>query len=258
VNICPVCGTDNREWASHCGECGKPLPEDGRIDSRPRATGAPQTERLPAWLRPTADERVPPAGAHASNSRRTGSRPAPIPDGGLANSMPSWLGDSAHVAQASPSSPQPRRLPKQPPPPDETPDVTTFLTPEDLPLWLRRLATTSPSGAETATEAVIDVSPGYATTGPAIGDERDDVAAVSTHHALTAPATEEATTSPPERSMTADTAPSKGVSSGTVEQPRTMPVGPGPGHPHLMPLIVAGAVIALLMIAYALYLGFAG
>jgi hypothetical protein len=89
-NRCAVCGLDNPLRAAACAACGEPLLSVG-MDDLP--------ESLP-----------------------------PLPDGGLAQSMPGWLRDAPAV------------------PPDPH-DPATFLTVDDLPAWLRAMGEAPPSAA---------------------------------------------------------------------------------------------------------------
>jgi len=104
VIVCDACGATNRSEAAVCRACGRPLPGDGASE--------------------------PPL--------------PPLPDGGLASGMPDWL-----------SAPLPSRA--EPPPPDavaaapatadassDLHDPRTWLTEDDLPLWIRRLGEPRP------------------------------------------------------------------------------------------------------------------
>ncbi|MGH2557625.1 MAG: hypothetical protein ACRDJH_01065 [Thermomicrobiales bacterium] len=242
---CPACGTVNREWASHCGECGKPLPDDAR--RRPRATDAgalaPQTERLPGWLRRDVEARAHSAKVQPSELGRRESDLPPIPDGGLADSMPSWLAGSHHEALSAPASPPPtgQRLDAT----DEAPDVTTFLSPEDLPVWLRRLAEMEAKPA--AAPGDLHPAPAVLPTGLSIGDETDEIPSSDDHHA-----------------------PTTAIRAAPVAPPAVQPSVRRPALPRddalpapaadrrLTAFILAGLALAAVMIAYALYLGIAG
>lgn len=67
----------------------------------------------------------------------------PLPDGGLAASMPDWLREAPPGAGAEtvPSAPSPTSALEPPRPPDaiDPIDPTTFLTEDDLPVWIRGL-----------------------------------------------------------------------------------------------------------------------
>ncbi len=111
-----------------------------------------------AWSRTSSGvelvdrERVPgPAWAFATRQLSDPDRDArspscepplpPLPDGGLAASMPAWLRD-----------PDPPTVPPTEPEPEvQTPDpcdTSTFLSEDDFPEWLRRLAATLPRDSE--------------------------------------------------------------------------------------------------------------
>lgn len=68
----------------------------------------------------------------------------PIPDGGLGTAMPDWL----RRPPAWRGLQEPAHRPKVVPPPDMSPiDPRTLLTVDDLPGWLRQMATSHPATA---------------------------------------------------------------------------------------------------------------
>ncbi len=82
------------------------------------------------------------------DTRRLSSEPPlpPLPDGGLGASMPAWLRDP------SPLTALPTESMPETPAPDLT-DTTAFLSEDDLPEWLRRLAASLPRDAEGSSES---------------------------------------------------------------------------------------------------------
>ena len=89
-----------------------------------------------------ADERRP----HQPERDLANGQPLPpIPDGGLARAMPGWLRDAPFANAAS--------LAK-----DES-DPAAFLSEEDLPPWLRHLASGAPPPASDTTRSLLHLPP---------------------------------------------------------------------------------------------------
>lgn len=113
---------------------------NGERSSTSNGVGMAQRSRLTTSARSfVTDEPENPDGEARSRS----SEPPlpPLPDGGLAASMPAWLRDPGPLTP----------LPTAPGPETTTPDPsdpTAFLSEDDLPGWLRRLATTLSRDAE--------------------------------------------------------------------------------------------------------------
>lgn len=106
--------------------------------------------RMPGQrLRAAEDGASPPAsGAAVAADAPPDDRPLPpLPDGGLAATMPDWLrhpdaaGGDGVRATTPDYPPEGVGAATAVPPPAEAIDPTTFLTEDDLPAWLRRLAT---------------------------------------------------------------------------------------------------------------------
>ncbi|MGH2531875.1 MAG: hypothetical protein ACRDJW_06160 [Thermomicrobiales bacterium] len=247
---CPACGTDNREWASHCGECGKPLPDGAR--PRPSTTDAPQAERLPEWLRRDVDERARTSSASPGAPARRGSDLPPIPDGGLAGAMPSWLAGSRGEALDAPASIPPTG--QRPGAASDAPDVTTFLSPEDLPAWLRRLAETETSPAESPDDRL--PAPAGASIRPIVGNEPVEILFADERVSSTTPNSAELTDPRMDQDQDQDQSPARlaGTPRGDDASPAPAPVA----DRRLTAAILAGVAIAAMMIAYAVYLGVAG
>lgn len=242
VITCPACGTDNREWASHCGECGKPLPTEAR-PPRP-VVDAPRADRLPTWLRQDIEESgrkeklLPDAG-------RRGNAMPPLPDGGLAGSMPPWL--SAPDRDARPEPP-PRTARPERVDSDDAPDITTFLSPEDLPAWLRQLAQPPPPAGQAVTAHATDTP--RRLPGASIGDDAE-MPMIQPIRSRASPDTQRAPTVIPR--------PPTVIPSAGEESSRQRP-DERKGRPdgQLTAFILGGLALALLMIAYAVYLGMSG
>lgn len=118
VTECQGCGAWNDRSRTRCVLCGTPL---GEIDE---------------W---EATDELPPL--------------PPLPDGGLATTMPRWLRDvpapALPVAETAPPAPEPepvplptplRSLPPALPPLGAQADPRTFLSEDDFPRWLHLLA----------------------------------------------------------------------------------------------------------------------
>lgn len=106
MNVCPVCGTVNPTATTRCLGCAEPL------DQRPESGIAAEVPPLP-----------------------------PLPDGGLAATMPGWL-RSANAASIPTSSLAAAALSARETGSTDPPnpyDPATFLTADDLPAWLRTL-----------------------------------------------------------------------------------------------------------------------
>jgi hypothetical protein len=140
---CPACATPVVADAHFCHACGvRVIPA---TDSHPPA-GATETDRLPSWLK----QETQPAAAPERNAGTQSAPPwpRPIPDGGLAQSMPAWLSpDASHRDGAVPveNAPPPpaTQSHEQASPADDQPatiDVASFLSADDLPVWIRRIA----------------------------------------------------------------------------------------------------------------------
>lgn len=101
-------------------------------------------------------------GAHAPADRPL----PPLPDGGLAAAMPDWLrGDPELGGSAGNDGAGPGMRPV-----GEVIDPTTFLTEDDLPDWLRRLAAGSGGGAAVGGPASFAGGTGRAVPAAAIRD----------------------------------------------------------------------------------------
>lgn len=110
--ICPSCGARNDAEALVCQSCSAPLSDEAGAPLAKTAGGDPA---LP-----------------------------PLPDGGLAASMPDWLrtptatqGETADTRAGSATQPSA-------PINDEVLDLRTLISEDDLPEWVQRLASDSP------------------------------------------------------------------------------------------------------------------
>ena len=129
---------------------------------------------------PAAVEEITSAFDHAGSTSTpdatsSSDRPLPpLPDGGLAAAMPDWLrsapdADSIAVG-AAPDSDRASGAPADVGASAATIDPTTFLTEDDLPAWIRRLAGGAPPPGETSPPAP-PLPPPPAGIGPTRGSQ---------------------------------------------------------------------------------------
>ena len=150
---CPRCGAANMPRDTTCFRCGNAL-RQAESDAPPDRNDDLQ---LPEWLRQPVSG--PPAPPPAISTAPEPERDAPsknlppLPTGDLAAAMPDWL---------AAGSPAPRH-PAEAVPPADLIDTTTFLSEEDLPEWIRRLAAVKSRPGEPERP---DVPPAAVETGP--------------------------------------------------------------------------------------------
>ncbi|HET8524590.1 MAG TPA: zinc ribbon domain-containing protein [Thermomicrobiales bacterium] len=159
---CPACDTAVVANARFCHACGARLAPAS--NSHP-LIGAPETDRLPAWLKQELESSTTEK-QDAGRPLAAASWPRPIPDGGLSQSMPAWLSPDASKRNGSASGentpPPSASVPfhEQKIPADDqtaTIDVASFLSTDDLPAWIRRIA--DPAIAEQAAPATPEPAP---------------------------------------------------------------------------------------------------
>ncbi len=291
---CAECGTSNEPHSGACRACGRSLTRDGAkrvVASGVRNSAAParNLSTVEAMAEPSQspsrDDEPPspsrevgmnrrgqePPSARGfatrqprgltSDARRPSSEPPlpPLPDGGLAASMPAWLRDSG------PPMARPTEQPSGLPVPDPT-DTTTFLSEDDLPEWLRRLPTTlADDDAEFPRESSpqtvppprrVNIPPPQAASNPAGPGEMPGSLEIAPP---TDPRPDEDPTTPPlpsgevvepvERFTSASEAQADTLAPDAEETPASAPAQRVPTPPDwrrlLLALFVAVAVVAL-------------
>lgn len=178
-------------------------------------------------------------GIDAMGDREEQSNLPPIPDGGLSEGMPEWLRRPPAwrtLADREVEAPEPAETSALPEPDDSVIDPRTFLTDDDLPLWLRNLGRGRVVSREATGEARIVAGSGEEST------ERTDAETP----AEDAPA--------PSRFVPA-TPPAPPMASPAPERSRQAPEAPAP-RPHVAPAWqgawVVAVLAALLAVAIAL------